>query len=298
LYGWTGLHLLGYVKHDPHDEEPEFGKVLGIVDDLPMLTEQYRIAEVLITLKTPDYAYVSRLIASLQYHVINIRLAPDYSDLAYFHVSVDNFGGIPLVGLREAVLSPQQRIAKRISDIAISAGAIVFGWPLFLAVAAAIRLESSGPVLFRQERIGEHGRRFMMYKFRSMTDGADRRQATDSIDHKRRSDPRITRVGRFIRRTSLDELPQFFNILRGDMSVVGPRPEMPWLVEKYDAWQRKRFEVPQGLTGWWQITGRADKPMYLNTEDDLFYIRNYSFWLDMQIIARTVLIVITGRGAF
>jgi len=137
-----------------------------------------------------------------------------------------------------------------------------------------------------------------MYKFRSMVVGADRLQDKNDVDHKKSDDPRVTRVGRFIRKTSLDELPQFWNILCGDMSLVGPRPEMPWLVEKYNPWQRKRFEVPQGLTGWWQVTGRADKPMYLNTEDDLFYIRNYSLWLDLQIVFRTMLVIFTGRGAF
>ncbi len=244
LYSWTGLHLLGYVKHHPDDSvfQDIDKNILGMVDDLPSLVEQYRIDEVLITLNTPDYAYLGRLIDTLQYQVTNIRLAPDYSDLAYFHVSIENFGGIPLVGLREAVLSPSQRLTKRTN--------------------------------------------------------ADKIPVSDSVDHKKRDDPRITKVGRFIRKTSLDELPQFFNILRGDISLVGPRPEMPWLVDKYEAWQRKRFEVPQGLTGWWQVTGRAEKPMYLNTEDDLFYIRNYSLWLDLQIIVRTVLILFTGWGAF
>jgi lipopolysaccharide/colanic/teichoic acid biosynthesis glycosyltransferase len=172
------------------------------------------------------------------------------------------------------------------------------GLPLFIVIAIAIKLESPGPILYPQKRIGEHGRPFLMLKFRSMVANADKLQDKSSVDHKKREDPRVTRVGRFLRRTSLDELPQLLNILRGDMSLVGPRPEMPWLVSKYEPWQRKRFEVPQGLTGWWQINGRADKPMYLHTEDDLFYIRNYSIWLDIQIIIRTVLIIFTGRGAY
>ena len=144
-----------------------------------------------------------------------------------------------------------------------------------------------------------------MYKFRTMHVGADEHfkkvlsdSDLDDIIHKRRDDPRVTRVGRFLRRSSLDELPQVFNILKGEMSIVGPRPEEPWLVEKYSPWQQKRFEVPQGLTGWWQINGRADKPMHLHTEEDLFYIRHYSLWLDIQIIWRTIGTVITGRGAF
>jgi exopolysaccharide biosynthesis polyprenyl glycosylphosphotransferase len=200
--------------------------------------------------------------------------------------------------LREAVLSPAQRAAKRLFDVTVSLLMLILCWPVFLIIAIAIRLESPGSIFFVQERIGEHGRRFKMVKFRSMYKDADKMQVVESVDHKQRHDPRVTRVGDFIRRTSLDELPQFVNILRGDMSLVGPRPEIPWLVDKYEAWQRKRFEVPQGLTGWWQVTGRADKPLYLNTEDDLFYIRNYSLWLDVQILFRTILVVVTGRGAF
>jgi lipopolysaccharide/colanic/teichoic acid biosynthesis glycosyltransferase len=133
----------------------------------------------------------------------------------------------------------------------------------------------------------------MMYKFRTMVDGT---HAPDKPTQHR--DPRVTRVGKFLRRTSLDELPQFINVLRGDMSIVGPRPELPEFVEKYDWWQRKRFELPQGMTGWWQINGRADRLMYQHTEDDLFYISHYSFWLDLRIILRTILVVFTGRGAY
>jgi lipopolysaccharide/colanic/teichoic acid biosynthesis glycosyltransferase len=116
--------------------------------------------------------------------------------------------------------------------------------------------------------------------------------------HKSENDPRVTRLGGFLRKFSLDELPQFFNILRGEMSLVGPRPEMPYLVEKYEPWQRKRFAVPPGLTGWWQIHGRSDKPMHLHTEEDLYYIQNYSPWLDVVIMFRTIGAVFSRRGAY
>ncbi len=116
--------------------------------------------------------------------------------------------------------------------------------------------------------------------------------------HKRVDDPRVTRVGRFLRRFSFDELPQLINVIKGDMSLVGPRPEIPWLVDRYESWQRKRFAVPQGITGWWQINGRSEKPMHLNTDDDLYYVYNYSLWLDIQILLRTPLAVLQGKGAF
>jgi lipopolysaccharide/colanic/teichoic acid biosynthesis glycosyltransferase len=115
---------------------------------------------------------------------------------------------------------------------------------------------------------------------------------------KRPDDPRITRVGRTLRHYSIDELPQLVNVLRGEMSLVGPRPELPWLVDCYDNWQRHRFAVPPGMTGWWQVHGRSDRPMHLNVEDDLYYIRNYSLWLDLEIILRTIPVVLSGRGAY
>jgi lipopolysaccharide/colanic/teichoic acid biosynthesis glycosyltransferase len=146
---------------------------------------------------------------------------------------------------------------------------------------------------------------FTMFKFRSMQQHAEQIEESirdantlDEISHKLMGDPRVTRVGRLLRRSSLDELPQFINVLRGEMSLVGPRPELPWLVEKYQPWQQKRFEVPQGITGWWQINGRADHPMHLHTDEDLFYIRNYSLWLDVTILWRTIGVVLSGRGAY
>jgi lipopolysaccharide/colanic/teichoic acid biosynthesis glycosyltransferase len=168
-----------------------------------------------------------------------------------------------------------------------------------------ILLEDGPPIFFRQKRVGENGRLFDMLKFRTMVKNAEElraqvetRDADGNLIHKIKDDPRVTRAGRFLRRFSLDELPQLFNILAGTMSLVGPRPEMPYLVDKYQPWQRKRFAVPPGLTGWWQVNGRSDKPMHLHTEDDLYYIQNYSIWLDLQIIVRTIWVVLVGKGSY
>jgi lipopolysaccharide/colanic/teichoic acid biosynthesis glycosyltransferase len=156
-----------------------------------------------------------------------------------------------------------------------------------------------------QERIGENGKRFKMIKFRSMYQDADkrwaevaRRDAEGNLIHKCAKDPRITRTGQRLRRTSLDELPQLFNVLRGEMSLVGPRPEMPYIAAEYKSWQWQRFRVPPGMTGWWQVNGRSDKPMHLHTEDDLYYVQNYSFWLDLHILFKTVVVVFRGQGAY
>ena len=138
-----------------------------------------------------------------------------------------------------------------------------------------------------------------MLKFRTMKPSAAKlRLDRDGFLHKRADDPRVTRVGRFLRRTSLDELPQIWNVVKGEMSLVGPRPELPQLVERYHLWQRKRFAVPQGMTGWWQVNGRSDKPMHLHTEDDLYYVQNYSIGLDLFILLKTFWAVLSGRGAF
>ena len=166
-------------------------------------------------------------------------------------------------------------------------------------------MEDGSPILFRQKRVGENGRLFEMLKFRTMVRNAEKfqsevekRDSDGNLIHKTKDDPRVTRVGRLLRRLSLDELPQLFNVIAGTMSLVGPRPEMPYLVEKYQPWQRKRFAIPPGLTGWWQVSGRSDRPMHLHTEDDLFYIQNYSIWLDIQILVRTAWVVLFGKGAY
>jgi len=191
-------------------------------------------------------------------------------------------------------------------DILLSFLGLVIVSPLLALIALLIKLEDNGPVLYTAYRVGENGRLFNMLKFRSMIVNAEQMQLTinhidkesGDIHHKSPEDPRITKVGQFIRKTSLDELPQLINVLRGDMSLVGPRPELPWLVDDYELWQRKRFAVPQGITGWWQINGRSDNLMHLHTDQDLYYIQNYSLWLDIQILWRTIGVVLRGRGAY
>jgi exopolysaccharide biosynthesis polyprenyl glycosylphosphotransferase len=279
------------------------------MEHIAELVQRTRADDVIVALRWLDATTsegVNRLMLALEREPVNIRVAPNYSEIAYFQATPEDFNGITLVGLREDVLSPTERIAKRLFDLAFSSVVLLLTAPLMLAIAIAIRLDSPGPAIFRQPRIGQHGRRFIIYKFRTMYVHASRIteparpqvEAYETAYDKRRNDPRVTRVGRFLRRSSLDELPQFFNVLKGEMSVVGPRPEVTWLADRYEWWQRKRFEVPQGITGWWQVNGRSDKPLQFHIEDDLYYVRNYSFWLDMQIVLRTLLAVISGRGAY
>jgi lipopolysaccharide/colanic/teichoic acid biosynthesis glycosyltransferase len=183
-------------------------------------------------------------------------------------------------------------LIKRAIDLTATIVGMVGMAPIMLCIAFAVRRDSEGPALFRQQRIGHRGRAFMVYKFRTMTiDSPNFGPKPWAFD-----DDRVTTIGRFLRRTSLDELPQLFNVLRGEMSLVGPRPEQPFLVACYEDWQRERLEVLPGMTGWWQVNGRK-QPMHQHTEEDLYYVRNQSCWLDLKILCRTVGAVLQGKGA-
>jgi exopolysaccharide biosynthesis polyprenyl glycosylphosphotransferase len=210
-----------------------------------------------------------------------------------------------MINLRDPALNDVQRLVKRLFDLILATGLLMVSILPMAIITVLIKLDSEGPVLFRQQRVGENGRLFAMYKFRSMIHGADEmleqiveRTEDGRVLFKKANDPRVTRIGRFLRHTSLDELPQVFNVIKGDMSLVGPRPELPWLVGQYEPWQHKRLAVPQGMTGWWQINGRADKPLHLHTEDDLYYVQNYSLWMDIYILLKTPWVVVRGKGAF
>jgi exopolysaccharide biosynthesis polyprenyl glycosylphosphotransferase len=303
-HGWMGLELEGFVSDDggtPVVSRP----MLGQLDETLRIVEQKNIDEVLIALPRDDFHQTRELIYRLQALPVNIRLVPDYFDMVFLCLDFENFSGIPLLSLKEPVLDPFQRLTKRGFDLCVTLLILLPALPVMGVIALMIRLDSPGPVLFRQKRVGERGHLFTMLKFRTMCQNAEQFQADinlvddeGNLIHKHEDDPRVTRIGGFLRRTSLDELPQLFNIIRGEMSLVGPRPEMPWLVDMYEPWQRKRFEVPQGLTGWWQVNGRSDKPMHLHTEDDLYYIQHYSLLLDVRIIWRTIRAVLLGNGAY
>jgi len=303
-HSWTGLKLIGYLDDDLNKRQQGL-PVLGTLNDVRLVVEERQVDEVVIALPRRANERLNQLVATLHELPVHARVVPDYFALALYRAVAENFAGIPMIDLRAPALNDYQRLTKRIFDLTFGTIFTILALPVMAAVALAIKLDSPGPVLFLQQRVGESGRLFTMYKFRSMVVGAEEMQAQlNEVDeeghviHKKQDDPRVTRVGRFIRHTSLDELPQLFNVLKGDMSLVGPRPELPWLVEEYNLWQRKRFAVPQGITGWWQVNGRSDKPMHLHTEDDLYYVQNYSLWLDLLILLKTVFVVLKGQGAY
>lgn len=303
---WAGVHLVGYLTDgDPIPTANGHIPLLGSLKDAERVLEEVNIDDVLIALPAEAYNKVQQLAARLIDKPFSIWVVPDYFSLLLYGSHVEDLGGIPMISLKAPTLTGYQRLVKRGFDLFVGSLSLLIVLPVMGAIALAIKLDTPGPVIFRQRRVGENGRLFQMFKFRSMVENADAlleqvmyRDENGKLIHKKVYDPRVTRVGLFIRRTSLDELPQLINVLRGEMSLVGPRPELPVLVEDYQPWQRKRFAVPQGITGWWQVNGRSDKPMHLHTEDDLYYVQNYSLLLDVQILLKTVFVVLRRKGAY
>ena len=292
------LFLIGFVDDD-------YADMLGTQSQIRELATRHRVTDVIIALPHSAYETLGEIVQKLDDVPLRLWIALGFFDLALYRTKIDEFAKIPMLDLRASAIDDYQRLMKRGFDLVVGSLLLLISLPLMGLVAILVALDDGFPVFYKQKRVGENGVVFEMLKFRTMVKNADQLQgqvATRYDDgneiYKVEDDPRITRMGRILRRLSFDELPQFINVVRGDMSLVGPRPEMPWLVEKYQPWQRKRFAVPPGLTGWWQVNGRSDKPMHLNTEDDLYYISNYSLWLDIQILMRTVWVVLIGRGAY
>jgi exopolysaccharide biosynthesis polyprenyl glycosylphosphotransferase len=301
---FSHLSLMGFLDDDLQKQRSS-ADVRGTLDDARRIIASLRVTDLVIALPQRAHERTNTLVQELVDVPVNIWVIPDYFHLTLHHAQVEDFAGIPMLDLRAPALTDYQRFVKRMFDLALGGFFLLIALPVMALVALSILLEDGRPVLFHQTRVGENGRMFEIHKFRTMLRNAEQlrhlvqQTAEDgNMLHKLRDDPRVTRLGRFLRRLSLDELPQLFNVLVGEMSLVGPRPELPYLVDKYEPWQRKRFAVPPGLTGWWQIHDRSDKPMHLHTEDDLYYIQNYSIALDIQILAKTIWAVLRGRGAY
>jgi len=296
--------IVGYLDDNPN-AHVDSGKILGTLNDARNVIIEQNISDVIIALPQKAHERSNQLVVALHDLPVKVLVVPDYLHLALHTAMIDDFAGLPMLDLRAPALSDYQRMVKRSFDILISILVLPFSLIISIFISFAIYTEDKGPLLFKQKRVGENGRLFTMYKFRTMRKDAESQthlveqyDSNGNLIHKTSNDPRVTRVGLFLRRKSLDEIPQLINVLKGDMSLVGPRPELPYLVDKYELWQRKRFTVPQGITGWWQIHGRSDKPMHLHTEDDLYYVQNYSLFLDIYILFKTVIVVLGGKGAY
>lgn len=302
-----GYQMVGFVDLHPAQAGGAIGRfpLLGGLSDLPQLLPEHGISEVIITIPSNHRRKIQSIIRHCRLAGVRARIVPDFFQLSLNQVDVDTLSGIPLLGVRETPFGGGPRLVKRVIDVLVAGLGLIILSPILAAVAIAIRLDSEGPTLFRQERLGEKEKPFEVVKFRSMRLGADDekealmdRNEADGPLFKIKDDPRLTRVGKFIRRTSLDEVPQFINILRGEMSMVGPRPPLASEVEKYESWQRKRLSVKPGLTGLWQVSGRSDLPFDEMCLLDIYYIENWSLWLDIRIILKTIPQLFVARGAY
>jgi len=279
--------------------------IIGAVSEIEQIIQREQITTILLALQPDQHSTALRLNEDLVRLGVDVRLLPDVLELASARASIEYVEGLPLLGLRDPALTLPSRLLKYTFDRVASTIGLVVLAPLLLLIAILIRFDSPGPIIYRARRIGEGGREFDMLKFRTMGEQADQHlngvlaeeQPLRGV-YKVPDDPRVTKLGRVLRRTSMDELPQLVNVLRGEMSIVGPRPEQPFIAAHYHTWQQKRTEIRPGLTGWWQVNGRSSKPLHQNTDFDIYYLENYSFWLDLRILGRTISAVLRGEGAY
>lgn len=302
-----GYQVVGFVDDDPERGATDIGRfrALGSTDNLLRLLQEHAVDEVIITLPSRAQPKIMQLVQQCMEAGVLPRLVPDMYQMSLSRVTVEDVAGIPMLSPYDTQLSPWATAFKRLVDLLGSAVALIVLSPLLALIIVAIKLDSPGAAIFRQRRIGRNGQPFYVYKFRSMVQNADaikqqlqHMNEADGPLFKIRDDPRITRVGRFLRRSSLDELPQLWNVLRGDMSLVGPRPALPEEVAGYRDWQRMRLSAAPGMTGLWQISGRSDLPFDEMVLLDIYYIENWTPLLDLSILFRTVPKVLLGDGAY
>ena len=297
-----GLNILGFLGA-PVDDLPRRWSYLGPVDELPNLIHREVVDEVAICLVTEDWALIESIAAMCEAEGKIVRMPVAMPRLSIATAHVEDLDGMPVVSMLTGPRSALELATKRVIDVVGAIAGLVILAPLFAGIALAIIATDGRPVLYRQERVGLHGRRFKVVKFRSMVTDAEQkldalREHNEIKGHafKMTADPRITKVGRFLRRSSLDELPQLWNVVRGERSLVGPRPPLPTEVDAYDAWHRRRLSMKPGVTGLWQIEGRHEPEFDQWVEKDLEYIDRWSPWLDIQIILRTIPAMLRAEG--
>ncbi len=286
-----GYEIVGLIDDNViKDKTVETVKVIGDISRLEDVINEYLIDEIIIALPLQEYDKLREIIKNCEKSGVRTQIIPDYTKYIPARPAYDDLDGIPLINIRHIPLDNLFRaLTKRIFDVMVSGIGLFLCLPLFFVIAAAIKIESHGPVFFKQERVGLNRKNFMMYKFRSMKQQNDKESATRWTTE---NDPRKTKVGCFIRKTSIDELPQLYNVLKGDMSLVGPRPERPFFVERFREKIPKymiKHQVRPGITGWAQVNGwRGDTSIRKRIDYDLYYIENWTFALDIKILFLTV----------
>lgn len=306
LHSNWGLHIVGLIddEHGMYGKEVDGYRVIGRIQDIPFIVNRLVIDRVIFVVPRLWLHRIEEAILACEQVGISTSIALDLYNLSFARTRQTDFNGFPLLEFETFHAKEWQLFIKRVMDLVISALALIVFSPLLLIVVLLIKLTSHGPVFFKQTRIGLNGRKFTLYKFRSMVVDAEERKKElmqhnemDGPVFKMKRDPRITRIGSFIRKTSIDELPQFFNVLMGDMSVVGPRPPLVGEVEDYKVWQRRRLSLKPGITCIWQVSGRNKIGFDQWMKMDLEYIDTWSLYLDIKILVKTLFVVLVGYGA-
>lgn len=299
----SGYDLVGFVKSNADDvTESEVNgtfPVLGSMRNIRRIIDDYHVNEVVIALEKPDHNRLLNMLTQTNGAPVSLRIIPDMYEVISGLAKTEELYGLPLVDINPEILTVQQKIAKRLIDMIVSLAVMVPLLPIWIIVSAAIKIESSGPVLYRQERVGQNGKVFLINKFRSMVHQAETMTGPVWAEE---SDPRITGMGRLLRRFRLDEVPQFINVFLGHMSVIGPRPERPYFVQKLMEefpFYYRRHKIRPGISGWAQIKHSYDSSISdvrQKLKYDFFYIENMSLSLDFLIMFRTVLVMLSGKG--
>ena len=299
LRAHASVHFLGYVDDSPLGRSD----VLGELEDLPELCQRYDVARVVVCFSRTHPERTTEMLKALSGKV-GVSIVPRYYELITSRSHVEDLSGLPMIDIAPASLSAGARFLKRSFDVVVSSAILVVLSPFFLVTAAVIKLTSPGPIFFRQIRTGRDEWPFSVLKFRTMYEDAEQQKAEilhlnemDGPLFKVVDDPRFTRFGRYLRRTSLDELPQLINVWKGDMSLVGPRPFVVSEAAEIEGWARKRFEARPGMTGLWQVSGRNELSHLELCRLDYLYVASWSFWWDMQILWQTPGTIFKGRGA-
>ncbi len=316
--GKTGALLVKEIENHPHlgldvvgfFDSYKKGPVAGFqvfsnkIEDLEKIIQEHFVDEIYITIPS-QRELVSKVMAVSQKMKKSVSVIADNFTLPFYRLNLNHIGMMPVIEYSESKLHGTELYAKRMLDVLFSAAGLFILFPFFLVIAILIKLDSCGPVFYKSRRCGKKGKLFDFYKFRSMVPDADQHKEgllcqseVKGPIFKINNDPRITRLGRLLRRYSIDELPQLFNVLKGDMSLVGPRPPIPAEVSEYDTWQMRRLDVRPGITGLWQVRGRSTLSFYKWVKLDLWYIDNWSFYLDLLILFWTIPAILQRKGAY
>jgi exopolysaccharide biosynthesis polyprenyl glycosylphosphotransferase len=297
-----GLAVIGFVDDEPYDGD---APLLGRTAELTDLVDELEIDWVILAFSRAPYERMLDLVRGVRRPDVHVSIVPNFYELFASNATIEDIEGVPVVSLPPMSLSRSVRILKRTFDVVASAAGLIVLSPLLAVTALAIKLDSRGPVFFRQARHGRGGRHFRMIKFRTMVHDAERRrfEIADLNEisgpiFKVKEDPRITRVGGVLRKWSIDELPQLWNVLRGEMSLVGPRPFVVHESEQIEGWASRRLETTPGITGLWQVLGRNDIPFEEMVKLDYVYVTNWSLWWDIKILCQTIPVVLARRGAY